>query len=63
MASEICLILSNKTAGDIRCTKIAELKKGPKLGQVLFDKYQLITLRNVRNETYDLLKSQKRFLN
>lgn len=61
IASEICLILSNKTTGDIRYTKINELKKGPNAGQVIFDKYQLITLRNVRNETYDLLRKQKRF--
>ena len=63
VASEICLILSNKTAGDIRYTKVSELKKGPELGRAIFDKYQLITLRNIRNETYDLLRSQKRFTN
>ena len=62
IASEICLILSNKTTGDIKTAKINEIKKTHQLGQVIFSSHQLITLRSVRNETYDLLRKQKRMV-
>ena len=55
-ASEICLILSNKEAGDIQYTQIKNIKKGPELGLALLQTYDLITLHAVRKETYDLLK-------
>lgn len=55
-AAEMCLILSNKEAGDIQYTKIKYIKKGPELGLALLDKYELITLHNTRKETYDLLR-------
>ena len=60
-ASEICLILSNKVAGDIKYCPVSEIKKGPSQGLVIVDSYKLITLRNIRLETYELLKTQKRF--
>ena len=61
-ASEICLILSNKTTGDIKYSLVSDIKKGPTSGQVIVEKYKLITLRDIRLETYELLKTQKRFI-
>ena len=61
VASEICLILSNKTAGDIRYAKVSELKKGNEPGEALMKSYKLITLKNIRETTYELLTTQKRF--
>lgn len=55
-AAEMCLILSNKTAGDVQYTKIKNIRKGPELGLALLNSYELITLHNVRESTYDLLK-------
>ena len=56
VAAEMCLILSNKTAGDIQYAKIKDIKKGPELGMALLNKYELITLHSIREETYELLK-------
>ena len=61
VASEIALILSNEITGDIKYCKVKEIKKGRYLGNVLIDSYKLITLRSVREETYNLLLNQKRF--
>ena len=55
-ASEMALILSNKTSGDIQYTLIKNIKKGPELGLALLNSYELITLHSVRQETYELLK-------
>lgn len=55
-ASEMCLILSNKTSGDIQYTQIKNIKKGPELGLALLNTYELITLHSVRESTYELLK-------
>lgn len=55
-AAEMCLILSNKTSGDIQYTKIKNIKKGPELGLALLNTYELITLHSIRPETYELLK-------
>ena len=63
VASEICLFLSGEDVGDIKYCKISEIKKGSTLGQVLINNYKLITLREIRNETYNLLRNQKRFSN
>ena len=62
-ASEICLILSGENVGDIKYCKISEIKKGTEPGKVLINSYKLITLREIRNETYALLRNQKRFSN
>ena len=61
VASEICLILSNKTTGDIQYTRVSNLKKGSEEGQALMNNYKLITLREIRESTYELLNTQKRF--
>lgn len=63
VASEICLILSGEKVGDIKYCKISEVKKGTEQGKVLINSYKLITLREIRNETYNLLRNQKRFVN
>ena len=55
-AAEMCLILSNKTSGDIQYTLIKNIKKGPELGLALLNNYELITLHSIREETYGLLK-------
>ena len=55
-AAEMCLILSNKTSGDVQYTKIKNIKKGPELGLALLNTYELITLHSIRKETYELLK-------
>ena len=55
-AAEMCLILSNKTSGDVQYTQIRNIKKGPELGLALLNTYELITLHSIRESTYDLLK-------
>ena len=52
----MCLILSNKTSGDIQYTLVKNIKKGPELGLALLQTYELITLHEIRKETYELLK-------
>ena len=62
-ASEICLILSNLTSGDVYISDVKDVKKGSSLGEVIINKYETITLHNVRESTKLLLKEQKRFAN
>lgn len=62
LASEIALILSNEVTGDIKYCPLINVKKGTSTGEVLIDHYKLITLREIREETYALLKEQKRFI-
>ena len=61
LASEIALILSNETTGDIKYCPIKEIKKGTHIGNVLINSYKIITLRKIRESTYSLLSNQKRF--
>lgn len=56
VAAEICLILSNKAAGDIMYTQISNVRKGSYLGEAILKTYKLITLTSVRESTYDLIK-------
>lgn len=63
VASEIALLLSNKNEGDILYSKVSDIKKGQKPGLVYLSKYNLITLREIRNSTKDLLMNAKRFTN
>ena len=62
LASEIALILSNQVAGDIKYCPISNIKKGTAPGEVLIEHYKLITLKEIRESTYSLLKEQKRFI-
>ena len=57
VAAELCLILSNKTAGDIMITQIKNVKKGQGLGEANVLEYSLITLNNVRESTIALLRN------
>ena len=55
IAAEMCLILSNKTTGDVQYCSVKNIKKGSQVGQVLLSTYQLITLKSVTPETTALL--------
>ena len=59
VAAELCLILSNKTTGDIMITEMKNVKKGHALGEANLLNYSTITLNNVRNETIELLNNKK----
>lgn len=61
VASEIALILSNEVAGDIKYCPVKEVKKGDALGKTFISSYKLITLKKIRESTYNLLANQKRF--
>lgn len=57
LAAELCLILSNKTAGEIMIAPMKEVKKGHVLGEALLQNYSLIVLNEVRESTYSLLNN------
>ena len=59
VAAELCLILSNKTAGNIMITEMKNVKKGHALGEANLLNYSTITLNNVRSETVELLNNKK----
>ena len=56
LAAEICLILSNKSAGEVMIASMRDVKKGQALGEALLQNYSLIVLNNVRESTIELLK-------
>ena len=55
LAAELCLILSNKTAGEIMIAPMKDVKKGHVLGEALLLNYSTIVLNEVRQSTIDLL--------
>ena len=55
LAAELCLILSNKTAGEVMIAKMSDVKKGRVLGEALLLNYSTIVLNGVRQSTVDLL--------
>ena len=57
LAAEICLILSDKTAGEIMIASMKDVKKGQALGEALLQNYSLIVLNGVRESTIELLKN------
>ena len=57
LAAELCLILSNKSAGEVMIASMKDVKKGQALGEALLQNYSLIVLNEVRESTIDLLKS------
>ena len=63
LASEIALILSNLEAGEVQIADVKDVKKGDKVGKVLLNKYQTITIHKIREKSKLLLKDQKRFSN
>ena len=58
LAAEICLILSNKEAGEVMIASMKDVKKGQALGEALLLNYSTILLNGVRESTIDLLKSK-----
>ena len=57
LAAEICLILSNKNAGEVMIASMKDVKKGQALGEALLLNYSTIVLNSVRESTIDLLKN------
>ena len=57
VAAELCLILSNKEAGDVMITNMKNVKKGHALGEANLLNYSVITLNKVRAETINLLRA------
>ena len=57
VAAELCLILSNKEAGDVMITNMKNVKKGHALGEANLLNYSTITLNNVRAETISLIRN------
>ena len=57
VAAELCLILSNKDAGDVMITNMKNVKKGHALGEANLLNYSIITLNNVRSETKSLINN------
>lgn len=60
IASEICLILSKLSSGEVDTTQIKNVRKGTKIGQVFLKKETSIYLRGIRQETIELLETAKR---
>ena len=58
LAAEICLILSNKPAGEVMIASMKDVKKGQALGEANLLNYSTILLNNVRESTVDLLKAK-----
>ena len=59
VAAELCLILSNKSAGDVMITEMKNVKKGHALGEANLLNYSTITLNKVREETIYLLNDKQ----
>ena len=55
VAAELCLILSNKDAGEVMISKIKSVKKGHALGEAIPLSYNVLTFHNVRESTKELL--------
>lgn len=55
VAAELCLILSNKSAGEIMIASMKDVKKGHALGEANLLNYSLIVLNEVRESTKELL--------
>lgn len=49
-ASELCLALVNKEAGEVQMAEIRDIKKGQFLGQVLFNHYTVIRINKVKDK-------------
>ena len=55
IAAELCLILSNKEAGEVMITNMKNVKKGRTLGEANLLNYNVITLNSVRESTKALI--------
>lgn len=59
-AAMLCLALANKEAGEIQTAKIADLKKGQFVGQVIFSRYSVVRINFVNNKVKVALNNVKR---
>ena len=59
VAAELCLILSNKSAGEVMITEMKDVKKGHALGEAKLLNYTTIVLNNVKDETIELLNTKQ----
>ena len=57
LAAEICLIMSNKEAGEVMIASMKDVKKGQALGEANLLNYSTINLNKVRESTIELLKN------
>ena len=55
VAAELCLILSNKTTGEVMIANMKDVKKGHALGEANLLNYSTIVLNEVRESTKELL--------
>ena len=55
VAAELCLILSNKSAGEVMIANMKDVKKGHALGEANLLNYSTIVLNEVRESTKELL--------
>ena len=60
IACEICLILSKLSSGEVDTTQIKNVRKGTRIGQVFLKRETSIYLRDIRQETIELLETAKR---
>lgn len=60
-ALEIAVILAGQKDGEIQVAKIKDIKKGSYKGEALLNKYETYVIKNIRESTYLLLNTQKRF--
>jgi predicted ribosome quality control (RQC) complex YloA/Tae2 family protein len=59
VASELALVLSNQSVGDVDYALVKDLKKGNKPGLVIMKKYKTIHLNKIKEPTIELLKINK----
>lgn len=59
-AAEMCLVLSNKTAGEVQTAQVKDVKKTSKVGQVILNKYQSLKIDNIDEETLKLLENYRK---
>ncbi len=60
LASEIALLLSKKSDGEVLMTTRNQIKKGNRPGLVKLDKYQSVFIKTVRQTTHEKMKEASR---
>ena len=55
IAAELCLLLSNKNAGEVMIANMKNVKKGQALGEAILLNYSTIVLNSIRESTVNLL--------
>lgn len=62
LAAEMCLVLSNKTTGEVQYTQIKDVKKTSKVGQIILQSQQVLIIRNIHEETFKLLDNYHKMI-